>query len=139
MYDSGAQLVEVTFIGDCDLMTKNVTGTVEAKDCTGRILCKGTCKNNEADGNDMYFHDAQGVYTGGMAKGVRDGQGRLVCNNGNVYEGSWSNDVKEGQGVMRYADGQEFEGVWKNGQRGDCVLRATDGFSRRVVAGIIQK
>lgn len=58
-----------------------------------------------------------GLYTGQMWNGKRNGYGRMLYNDGSVYQGNWQDDQPSGLGRIESADGAVYEGEWKNGQR----------------------
>ena len=69
-----------------------------------------------------------GVYTGSWQHDAPQGEGRMVCTNGDVYEGEWEDGKRSGQGTITYADGSVYEGEWKDGkQNGQGTLNWADG------------
>ena len=69
------------------------------------------------DGQEHTEHAEDGVYTGSMFRGRREGRGVLVGKDGSRYEGEFKNGKQHGQGEMTYADGGKYVGQWKRGKR----------------------
>jgi vacuolar-type H+-ATPase subunit H len=55
-----------------------------------------------------------GIYTGELLDGKRQGRGTMNYNNGDVYTGSWSEDQRNGQGEMISFNQTNFVGEWSN-------------------------
>lgn len=64
---------------------------------------------NEASNN--------GVYTGSVVDGKRQGTGKYVWKDGTTYEGNWNNNVMEGNGKLTTPDGDIYEGNFENGKK----------------------
>ena len=70
-----------------------------------------------ADGQEHTEHANDGVYTGQMFRGRREGRGVLMGKNGSRYEGEFKNGKEHGQGQMTYANGDKYVGSWKKGKK----------------------
>ncbi len=70
-----------------------------------------------ADGQEHTEHAEDGVYTGQMFRGQREGRGVLVGKNGSQYEGEFKHGKENGQGEMTYANGDKYVGSWKKGEK----------------------
>lgn len=46
----------------------------------------------------------------------RDGQGRLIWNDGAYYIGQWKKDKRNGKGCFFHANGDMEQGEWKDGK-----------------------
>ena len=58
-----------------------------------------------------------GVYTGQMFRGRREGRGVLVGKDGSRYEGEFKNGKEHGQGEITFANGNKYVGQWKGGKK----------------------
>ena len=68
-----------------------------------------------ADGQEHTEHAEDGVYTGQMFRGQREGHGVLVGKDGSRYEGEFKNGKPHGHGEKTYANGDKYVGQWKKG------------------------
>lgn len=69
-----------------------------------------------------------GTYTGDMVRGIFEGYGRYVLNDGRIYEGYWTNGELNGYGKCISAEGDMYEGDWVNFEKhGEGVLTWADG------------
>ena len=55
-----------------------------------------------------------GVYTGKLVNGVRQGAGTFKYNNGDFYDGYWENNVRQGYGICKFKNGDMYDGYWNN-------------------------
>ena len=63
-------------------------------------------------------------YEGEFKRGKRNGNGKLIYDNGNIYEGAFIDDNFEGEGIFKWKDGREYNGQWKENQmNGKGVFR----------------
>ena len=62
--------------------------------------------NNGSQRNKTY---SDGVYTGELKMGQREGERAYTFANGDVYTGSWTDDHMNGFGKMIYANGDVYE------------------------------
>ena len=60
--------------------------------------------------------DQQGVYSGSMINGKKEGKGTYKYSNGAEYNGYWKNNLRDGKGTFKYTDGAYYEGEWKEGK-----------------------
>lgn len=61
------------------------------------------------NGGDEYWKYYEGEYR----KGVRQGKGLLMFENGERFEGSFKNDCVDGEGIF-YGKNHTISGTWKN-------------------------
>lgn len=54
------------------------------------------------------------TYDGTMSKGMRNGFGSLIMDNGDIYKGNWKNDTRYGAGLCQFANGTIYKGDWKD-------------------------
>ena len=81
-----------------------------------------------ADGQEHTEHANDGVYTGQIFRGRREGRGVLVGKDGSRYEGEFKNGKMHGQGQMIYYTGNQYVGQWKLGKmEGKGVYTWTNG------------
>ena len=57
------------------------------------------------------------IYEGDFENGVLNGHGKITWAKGDVFEGSFENGIQSGQGEMTYKNGDSYDGEWKNGKR----------------------
>ena len=55
-----------------------------------------------------------GVYTGDLVNGVRQGFGTFKYNNGDFYDGHWENNMRHGNGMCKFSNGDVYDGDWSN-------------------------
>ncbi len=96
------------------------------------IRWKGKCKNGLAEGKGTleWFKNGQpnGVYTGTLRDGERNGHGTFRTANGDFYEGEFVNNTVNGHGIVRWADGDSFEGEFlADKKNGHGTYRYADG------------
>jgi hypothetical protein len=71
-----------------------------------------------------YRFSGEGIYTGQIKNGKKQGRGKMTYNNGDVYEGEWKDDKKQGLGKMTYNNGDVYEGQWiDNKKHGKGVMK----------------
>jgi len=46
-----------------------------------------------------FLFNLNGLYQGGLKNGKKEGNGKIVYENGDCYEGSWANNEKNGHGI----------------------------------------
>lgn len=87
----------------------------------------GIFRNSEIESDGRYeWEDC--VYEGEVKRGMRNGEGTLVFNNGVIYTGQWREGLREGYGTLKYPNGQSYEGYWEKGKKqGFGVLRFASG------------
>ena len=56
-----------------------------------------------------------GLYTGNLADGIRQGYGRMDYNDGAFYEGEWNYGASHGYGTYVWANGDSYTGEFSNG------------------------
>ena len=95
----------------------------------------------------------EGIYKGELSRGIREGKGtmifedgtvfeacfmddkpmnycKIIYPNGDIYEGENSNYKRHGSGVLTYADGAVYNGEFRNDMReGDGKITYADGTS----------
>ena len=54
------------------------------------------------------------TYTGDFIRGVRNGKGVAVYNNGDTYNGEWKDGAMRGYGTYIWPNGVTYVGEWKN-------------------------
>lgn len=87
----------------------------------------GIFRNSEIESDGKFEWD-KCAYEGEVKRGMRNGEGTLVFNNGVVYIGQWREGLREGYGTLKYPDGQSYEGYWEKGKKqGFGVLRFASG------------
>ena len=70
------------------------------------------------------LHTRTGVYVGEWEKGLQQGNGTALYNNGNTYKGEFWKGLKHGKGVFEVpSKGDIFTGEFKNGMRHGKVKR----------------
>ena len=52
-------------------------------------------------------------YEGSWSNDQRNGNGKMVYEDGGVYIGTWKSGYKNEQGLMKWANGDSYEGGWK--------------------------
>lgn len=58
---------------------------------------------------------SDGLYTGDLVDGVRQGYGRMDYNDGASYEGEWNYGASHGYGTYVWANGDRYTGEFSNG------------------------
>lgn len=58
-----------------------------------------------------------GVYSGEMANGIKNGKGKMIFTNNKIYTGEWKNGKIEGYGKLCYRNGDYYIGCFTNGMR----------------------
>ena len=76
-----------------------------------------------------------GTYVGDVdKKGMREGSGKIIYDDGGFYDGMFKNNKFHGKGVYRWSDGEEYDGQWKDNVRnGRAIFRFKDGTVEYVV------
>lgn len=58
-----------------------------------------------------------GIYTGELLRGVAQGYGKMVWDDGDVYEGEWMYNKRHGIGTLVFASGDVYTGEWVEGKK----------------------
>jgi hypothetical protein len=73
----------------------------------------GNCQN----GSGTFRYPNGSKYTGRFVNGMREGQGKLILQDGRVYEGPFTRNRMQGNsGTMVYTNGDKYIGQWANDQ-----------------------
>ena len=90
----------------------------------GGSSCANSGSSSSEDGSDglgnedvdkqqwkdvLLFPDG-GIYSGGVANGVQEGEGREESAEGDRYDGEWEGGVKSGAGKYKWKDGRTYKG-----------------------------
>ena len=68
-------------------------------------------------GKETYARDSNGdYYIGEFKDGEKNGNGKLVWQDGEVYEGEFVDGLRSGNGTQLYASGAKYKGRWLNDQ-----------------------
>ena len=59
---------------------------------------------------DVLLFPDGGIYSGGVANGVQEGEGREESAEGDRYDGEWEGGVKSGAGKYIWKDGSSYKG-----------------------------
>jgi hypothetical protein len=83
------------------------------------MMCKngkyiGFFVNEKKNGQGRMIYNNGDMYEGNWNNNKKSGFGKIIYNNGDIYEGEWENNKKDGNGKMKYKNGDICEGVWKN-------------------------
>ncbi|EAR88049.2 MORN motif protein (macronuclear) [Tetrahymena thermophila SB210] len=79
----------------------------------GDIYC-GYFKNNQFDGEGVYFYNHGDIYRGQLRKDLRQGHGTYYYHGlGFIYSGEWNGNVKEGYGRLLMKNKEKYEGYFK--------------------------
>jgi hypothetical protein len=85
------------------------------------ITWTGGCKDGYANGEGTleWLIDGKVVkhYEGPLVKGIKEGQGYTVHDNGYAYEGPYVNNLPDGVGVTKYTNGDRYDGTLSRGIR----------------------
>ena len=76
----------------------------------------GDLKNGVRDGSGTFKYSNGDIYSGSWHNNKRQSYGPCTFSNGDVYEGYWSDDTFE-TGTLTYANGDKYKGEWKDGKR----------------------
>jgi hypothetical protein len=71
----------------------------------------------DVTGNVTEYKISSGIYTGYLERGVPNGIGKMIYNEGDVYEGSFVNGNRHGTGKYTWTSGNYYEGDWVQGSR----------------------
>ncbi|OMJ87827.1 hypothetical protein SteCoe_10391 [Stentor coeruleus] len=61
--------------------------------------------------------EENGIYSGEMVNGIKNGKGKMIFINNEVYNGEWKNGKIEGYGKLYYKNGDYYIGCFTNGVR----------------------
>lgn len=74
-------------------------------------------KENESyTGQGVRYYN-NGIYTGELMRGVAQGYGKMVWDDGDVYEGEWMYNKRHGTGTLVFASGDVYTGEWDEGKK----------------------
>ncbi|KAF0974074.1 hypothetical protein FDP41_006684 [Naegleria fowleri] len=94
----------------------------------GITIYDGDWDSDRRTGNATITYE-DGVYTGHVKDGKRDGHGSFTYSNGDVFEGHWEKDKKHGKGMYYFGSlksGTNFKGEWIEGKKhGTGVMTST--------------
>lgn len=67
--------------------------------------------------------EESGVYEGDLNdQGQKEGNGRMIYDNGDTYSGTWKRNVKHGYGTLTYANGDVYVGDFAKGRKHGMLL-----------------
>lgn len=92
----------------------------------------GAWKNDQPNGQGVYYFESKERYEGSFVNGVFEGEGTMYYPDGAYYAGEWSNNKKHGRGVLHYSDGTEKHGQWEMGKPVAAPDRITRNSTEKV-------
>ncbi|MCQ2818890.1 MAG: hypothetical protein MJ252_16615 [archaeon] len=78
-----------------------------------RKLYTGDWKNNQKEGQGIYFYKDGSCYDGEWKNSKRNGKGLMFYKNKDIYEGQWKDDKRDGYGVLEKVNGDKYYGYWQ--------------------------
>ena len=74
-------------------------------------------RNDERNGEGIYYFKNGDVFTGTWQDGKQTGEGSVGYSNGNLLRGVWSNGKRSGKFYFTFPNGERFSAVFKDGLR----------------------
>ncbi|GHU88069.1 hypothetical protein FACS1894202_03530 [Clostridia bacterium] len=83
---------------------------------TGLAVFSFIPADTRVEAKNEYYQLVGVTYTGTMEKGVLNGYGKMVFDNGAYYEGMFRDGLFDGKGVFVSESGKRLEGVFSEGR-----------------------
>ena len=81
----------------------------------GKLIYEGDYKNDQKNGEGIYYYKNGDKYEGEWVNDLREGKGTIYWKNGNKWEGCFHNDLCDGEGMF-YNDVDSIPVVYKKGK-----------------------
>lgn len=102
-------------IGWTDTLTQNALAFLRETAYLTPAYIEEQLKKETYTGYVRNRRECEGVYTGYLKFGVKQGQGKMVFDNGVIYEGNWESGQLWGRATARWPEGVMYQGDWENG------------------------